>query len=127
MGLYTSSKHAIEGLSESLSHEVREFGIRVALVEPHFKNTPIDTNSQQAAESVAAFSEQSRRTAKAVFGKLKAGPPPEVIAETILRSVERSSQLRYPAGREARFLSAARRVMPATMIDRSIRKEFQLT
>jgi NAD(P)-dependent dehydrogenase (short-subunit alcohol dehydrogenase family) len=34
MGLYASSKHALEGLSESLDHEVRGFGIRVVLVEP---------------------------------------------------------------------------------------------
>src|SRR5262245_48388810 len=29
MGVYASTKHAIEGLSESLDHEVRAFGIRV--------------------------------------------------------------------------------------------------
>jgi NAD(P)-dependent dehydrogenase (short-subunit alcohol dehydrogenase family) len=32
--LYSSSKHAIEGYSESLDHEVRTQGIRVVLVEP---------------------------------------------------------------------------------------------
>jgi NAD(P)-dependent dehydrogenase (short-subunit alcohol dehydrogenase family) len=40
MGLYASSKHAIEGLSESLDHEVRGLGIRVTLVEPSFTNVP---------------------------------------------------------------------------------------
>ncbi|KAJ4852711.1 SDR family NAD(P)-dependent oxidoreductase [Xylella fastidiosa subsp. multiplex] len=30
--LYSASKHAVEGLSETLDHEVRQFGIRVALV-----------------------------------------------------------------------------------------------
>ncbi|WP_368659723.1 SDR family NAD(P)-dependent oxidoreductase, partial [Bacillus pseudomycoides] len=29
MGLYSASKHAIEGMSESLDHEVRKFGVRV--------------------------------------------------------------------------------------------------
>jgi NAD(P)-dependent dehydrogenase (short-subunit alcohol dehydrogenase family) len=36
MGVYASTKHAIEGLSESLDHEVRAFGIRVVLIEPHY-------------------------------------------------------------------------------------------
>ena len=36
MGLYAASKHAVEGLSESLDHEVRPFGIRVVLVEPSY-------------------------------------------------------------------------------------------
>jgi NAD(P)-dependent dehydrogenase (short-subunit alcohol dehydrogenase family) len=127
MGLYTSSKHALEGLSESLDHEVRQFGIRVALVEPDFINTPIDTNTQEAAERVAAYSEQSGRTASAIMGKLKAGPPPELVAETILRSIEKGFRLRHPAGKEAGYLSVVRRFMPATMVDRGVRKRFNLT
>src|SRR3954451_9495332 len=37
--LYASTKHAIEGYSESLDHEVREHGIRVLLVEPAYTRT----------------------------------------------------------------------------------------
>ena len=33
MGIYASTKHAIEGLSESLDHEVRAFGIRAVLID----------------------------------------------------------------------------------------------
>src|SRR5947199_6377052 len=36
MALYASSKHALEGYSESIDHEVREPGRRVLLVEPRF-------------------------------------------------------------------------------------------
>jgi len=41
MGVYASTKHAIEGLSESLDHEVRAFGVRVILIEPQ---TPVAGN-----------------------------------------------------------------------------------
>jgi NAD(P)-dependent dehydrogenase (short-subunit alcohol dehydrogenase family) len=34
MGIYAATKHAVEGYSESLDHEVRQFGIRVSVVEP---------------------------------------------------------------------------------------------
>jgi NAD(P)-dependent dehydrogenase (short-subunit alcohol dehydrogenase family) len=34
MALYAASKHALEGYSESLDHEVRGSGVRVVLVEP---------------------------------------------------------------------------------------------
>ena len=34
MAVYVASKHAVEGYSESLDHEVREHGVRVLLVEP---------------------------------------------------------------------------------------------
>lgn len=45
MGLYSASKHAVEGMSETLDHEVRQFGIRVALVEPSFTRTNLDLNA----------------------------------------------------------------------------------
>src|SRR3981081_2361637 len=43
--LYTSTKHAIEGYSETLDHEVRSFGIRVLLVEPAFTRTSLEQNA----------------------------------------------------------------------------------
>ena len=127
MGLYASSKHAVEGLSELLDHEVRGLGIRVTLVEPSFTNTPFESNSQRAADPVEAYSEQSGRTAAAIAGKLKMAPPPESVAQTILRAIESNFQLRHPAGTEARLLSVVRRFMPAGMVDKSLRSQFGLT
>jgi NAD(P)-dependent dehydrogenase (short-subunit alcohol dehydrogenase family) len=40
-GVYSSSKWAIEGLAESLSYEVRPFGVDVAIVEPGAYDTNI--------------------------------------------------------------------------------------
>src|SRR5690349_3978546 len=42
--LYAATKHAIEGYSESLDHELRTFGIRVALVEPAYTRTSFEEN-----------------------------------------------------------------------------------
>ena len=46
MDVYASTKHAIEGLSESLDHEVRAFGIRVVLIEPHYTRTNLDASGR---------------------------------------------------------------------------------
>jgi NAD(P)-dependent dehydrogenase (short-subunit alcohol dehydrogenase family) len=35
LGLYNASKYAVEGLSETLAAEVKDFGIKVSLVEPN--------------------------------------------------------------------------------------------
>ena len=44
MAAYAASKHAVEGYSESVDHEVRGHGVRVLLVEPAYTNTAFDGN-----------------------------------------------------------------------------------
>src|SRR6185312_5269421 len=42
MALYVATKHAIEGYSESLDHELRTRGIRVSVIEPANTSTQFD-------------------------------------------------------------------------------------
>src|SRR5205809_1749766 len=42
--LYAATKHAVEGYSESLDHELRTRGIRVSIIEPAFMKTAFDAN-----------------------------------------------------------------------------------
>ena len=39
IGIYSSTKHAVEGLSEALSHEVKNFGIKGTIIEPGYFQT----------------------------------------------------------------------------------------
>src|SRR5262249_31133889 len=45
MSIYAASKHALEGYSESVDHEVRNFGVRVIVVEPGFTRTNLDRHT----------------------------------------------------------------------------------
>src|SRR5690349_855191 len=42
--LYAATKHAVEGYSESLDHELRTRSIRVSVIEPAYTKTPFDAN-----------------------------------------------------------------------------------
>ena len=42
---YSGAKHAIEGYSESLDHEVRGFGVRVAVIEPGITETSFESST----------------------------------------------------------------------------------
>src|SRR5258706_10572378 len=42
--LYAATKHAVEGYSESLDHELRTRGIRVSVVDPAYTKTQFDAN-----------------------------------------------------------------------------------
>src|SRR5690242_19846099 len=45
MAVYGASKHAVEGYTESLDHEVRDHGVRALLVEPAYTRTGFEANS----------------------------------------------------------------------------------
>jgi NAD(P)-dependent dehydrogenase (short-subunit alcohol dehydrogenase family) len=126
MGLYASSKHALEGLSESLDHEVCGFGIRVVLVEPNFTKTQIGANAIHARQTIAAHAGTSRQVSDAIAAKIQGASGPETVAAEILRAIERPHRMRRPVGFEARLLSGLRRLMPAGPVDRSVRKAFAL-
>ena len=62
MALYAATKHAIEGYSESLDHELRTRGIRVSVIEPAYTKTQFDANFVQPdSRFVQPWAEAARR------------------------------------------------------------------
>jgi NAD(P)-dependent dehydrogenase (short-subunit alcohol dehydrogenase family) len=125
MGVYASTKHAIEGLSESLDHEVRAFGIRVVLIEPYYTRTNLDASAAQAEGRIDAYAPQRRRTAAAITRNTNTAPEPRVVAEEVLRAIEGRYRMRRPIG-QAALLSWLRRLLPARWFEPSLRKAFAL-
>ena len=125
MGVYASTKHAVEGLSESLDHEVRGFGIRVVLIEPPYVRTNLDASAAQAEGRIDVYAAQRRRTAAAITKNTNSAPEPRIVAEEVLRSIEGSHRMRRPIG-QAALLSWLRRLLPAAMFEPNLRKAFAL-
>jgi NAD(P)-dependent dehydrogenase (short-subunit alcohol dehydrogenase family) len=127
MAIYSAAKHAVEGYSESLDHEVRELGIRVLLVEPAYTKTSFDTNASQADLPLPAYAERRRVFNEVLEASINAGDDPAVVAKVILAAAsDAKPKLRYPAGRVAARLSTLRRLAPARVFDRGIRKANRL-
>ena len=126
MGIYASSKHALEGLSESLDHEIRGFNVRVVLLEPTFTNTKLDINAAHTQAPLGVYEGQTKATLMAVQAQIKSAPSPQVVAEKILAVINSPYKLRQPVGGQATLLSRLRRFMPANAVDGSLRKSFGL-
>jgi NAD(P)-dependent dehydrogenase (short-subunit alcohol dehydrogenase family) len=126
-GIYAASKHALEGYSESLDHEVRQFGIRVSVIEPGFTRTNIGQNGQLANRTLVAYTSERNRVLDAIRQSIEKGEDPVRVASVVLEALtSRSPRLRYPAGREARFLSHLRKLAPSKLFDKGLRKQFGL-
>ena len=62
LGIYHASKWALEGISESLAQEVREFGIRVTIVEPTGYATAAEGSARHATPNPAYERQHARAT-----------------------------------------------------------------
>lgn len=126
--LYAASKHAVEGYSESVDHETRDFGVRVSVVEPGYTNTSFEANATDADSPLDSY-EAVREHVKQVIAKaVRAGDDPAVVAQTVLKAAtSRTPKLRYPAGPLARRLSLLKKFAPAALLDNGIRKANKLT
>src|SRR5437868_9734251 len=104
--LYASTKHAIEGYSESLDHELRAFGIRVSLVEPAYTRTSFEDNLAVPDQLLDIYDSARAGMTMTVRKSMEKGDAPEVVAATVLAAaIDPAPKKRYAAGKMARQVS----------------------
>jgi NAD(P)-dependent dehydrogenase (short-subunit alcohol dehydrogenase family) len=120
---YTASKHAVEGYSESVDHEVREYGVRVLLVEPGGTRTAFEANSVQPDRPLPAYAKQRQTAIGVLAATITEGDEPATVAKAIVAAAtDAKPKLRYTAGSTAGRISKLRRVVPSRAFDKQIRK-----
>jgi NAD(P)-dependent dehydrogenase (short-subunit alcohol dehydrogenase family) len=125
--LYAATKHAIEGYSESLDHELRTRGIRVSVIEPAYTNTPFDANFLQPDAMLDAYGEARAAVSQRVKEVMASADQPGIVAEVVLKAASAARpQLRYAAGGLAGRLTWLRRFAPARLMDAGIRRDLRL-
>jgi NAD(P)-dependent dehydrogenase (short-subunit alcohol dehydrogenase family) len=125
--LYAATKHAIEGYSESLDHELRTRGIRISVIEPGYTKTQFDANLLEADSKLDEYREVRAALGKQLKEALAAADEPDVVADVVLEAASAARpKLRYTAGAGANRLRLLRRFAPPGMVDAGIRKELQL-
>ncbi len=121
-GIYSASKFAVEGFSESLRLETRGFGVHVVLVEPG------DTQSQLPARRRTVYPPLHPSAYQEVFNRFQAkqaqdeskAPPPDAVAvlvERILRDPRPA--MRYSVGMwDQRLVLPLKRWLPYSWFER---------
>ena len=111
--LYHATKWAVEGFSEALQYEVKQFGIKIKIIEPGPIKTDFYDRSQDLArkEGLTAYETFIDR---AMPNLQKAGanaPDASVVAQTIYEAVTDDSwKMRYQVNSKA--ILAARKLLP---------------
>ena len=127
---YSTSKHAIEGLSESLRREFMLFGIDVVIIAPGAVKTPIWAKAEEVDVSVyrnSPFFPALERIRKFMSQLGEKGLPAERIAEVIAKALTAANpKTRYqitPDPIESLIVS----VLPKRMVDKIIAQRLGLT
>lgn len=122
--LYASTKHAVEGYSESLDHELRSLGIRIVLVEPAYTRTSFEENLVKPDRLIDIYDAARAGMNVILRTAIESGDAPEIVAKTILEAATASApRRRYAAGKMARQVSLLRRFVPEFAFDKSLRKQ----
>lgn len=134
-GAYSSSKHALEGLSNALRLELYPFNIEVVLIEPGY----IVTNFQQTATELAKpYVDGSKSSPYAKIysgawtgankGRGASKTTPEDCARVMLRAIQTSSpNPRYGVTPLARTVKFGKRFLSDKMLDSILRKKYGVT
>lgn len=123
MGIYSASKFALEGLSESLWYEMKPWNIHVTLVQPGFVKSDsyqrvlLSELAKKAVEEKSTYYNYYIHMTRFVESFMnKAMATPEGIAKLIEKIIlQRNPPLRMPVGIDAHFFAWLRRWMPRSM------------
>src|SRR5262245_56778968 len=118
MALYAATRHALEGYSESLDHELRTRGIRVSIVEPAYTKTQFDANLLEADSKLDEYGEVRALLGERLKELLAAADEPAVVADVLLK-VARAARpkLRYTAGNLVGRVGWIRRFTTARLME----------
>ena len=121
-GWYHASKFALEGLSDSLRNEVKQFGIDVVVIEP---------GGVKSEWSGIMADNLTKISGKGVYGEMvkkyiaqgneidKKVSDPGVIAKLVLKAIEaKTPDTRYSAGFMAAPLLFMRKILSDRMLDK---------
>ena len=127
VALYAASKHAVEGYTEALDHEVRTAGIRASVIEPAYTRTLFEANNVPPDAPLEIY-QVLRRTLKLIVSEtMKTADEPDVVALVVVNAaLTNRPRIRYTAGKMAKKLAFLRRFMPSSLLDSGIRKSLGL-
>jgi short-subunit dehydrogenase len=122
--LYNATKHAVEGYSESLDHELRTLGIRVSLVEPVFTRTTLEENGDKPDRILSVYDKGRAAMNVTWRNGIAAGDPVEAVADKVVQAAtDKEPSIRYTPGKMAGRLRLMRRFVPEKMFEKSFRKQ----
>jgi len=127
--LYHGTKFAVEGISESLSYEVEQFGGKVKIVEPGAIATDFGGRSFDFSndETIAEYQPLVGKLMSSIPAMYQNASPGSVVAQVIYEAAtDGTNQLRYTAGEDAKAIIANRKQLDDAVFIGGMKSQFGL-
>jgi len=127
--LYSASKFAVEGLTESLRMEVKPYGIHVVLIEPGDFNTGFTSHRQEVALAAESdYRDRFRRCLSVMEHDETHGPSPQQVARLLERIItDPSPRLRCVVGPAFEQIAiTAKKLLPYRLFEWVVMKYYRL-
>lgn len=124
--LYCSSKWALEGFSEALQFELKQFNIQVKLVEPAAIKTDFHGRSLKVFKNkeVNGYDDMESAILSGMKKRNEKAQGPEVVAKTVFEAAtDGKDKLRYPTGKGAKIVLTARKLLPVKWFNKAVLKQ----
>jgi NAD(P)-dependent dehydrogenase (short-subunit alcohol dehydrogenase family) len=126
-GYYSAAKFALEGYSESLQHEVKNFNIRISIIEAGFMKTNLGASSKHAAREIDDYAGMRKGAYRYFAHAVESGDDPHKTAGLILTAIESPApRLRYRSGSAAVWLPRIKSLVPWKMFAWGMRRKLHL-
>jgi short-subunit dehydrogenase len=97
---YAASKHALEGYFKTLRMELRQFNIKVSMVEPSLFKTNIVNSATAVKGDIADYNVFRKKMTSYSEAQFKNAPGPEPVMNTVVKIVnEANPKYSYPVGK----------------------------
>lgn len=124
LGWYASTKFAVEGFSDALRMEVKQFGIDVVLIEPGAVKTEFDEvafaklDSLDHAEDYKPLVAAFRKFTSKLYSK---SPGPESTANAVIKAIEaKHPKTRYATTMDSKLLPRVKRILTDKLFDKIV-------
>lgn len=126
---YHASKFAIEGISDSLRNEVRQFGIDVIVIEPggtKSEMVEIGAKDLMRVSGQTAYAGLAKSLDKMYTAIEKSASEPIVIAKLIRKGIEaKNPKTRYIGGKMAKPMLFMRKMLSDKLFDRMLMRSMK--
>lgn len=128
-GIYCASKSAVETITESLSQEIMQFGIKTVIIEPGDFRTKINENRYVSEKSLTSVYKQDfERIHDIINQEVAEGDNPELIGQLVAKIItKRKPKLRYNVGNiRSKLALIAKRILPNRWFERLMMNHYKM-